>query len=329
MSPPPGVAAWEVRPAAGRALDAFADSARLEVGTGRVSSMDREPVWPAGRVTTVERTGTTGTGAPSRTSMLVACARGWHLFGHGPRAVSADWLAWPLVGGEAEELMAGMRASFGDLADALSTWAAARSRQPEDWLAESRAEQYIILGAGLDSFAWRQDGGVRVFEVDQPSTQAWKRSRLKTLGIPEPPQLVWVPVDFEVESIDAALQRAGCGTGPTFISWLGVLNYLSLEAVRATLRALPPCWLAVSCAVPENMWRGENREASKIFQAMARDTGEPFLTLLTPVEFADVLADAGFALVEEVGPEDIEDRYGLRAVSIADERVVLAAKAAR
>lgn len=281
-----------------------------------------------GTVTTVERSGASGTGAPSRTAMMVACARGWHLFDHGPRAVCADWLAWPLVGSEAEALMAGMRAAFGELTDPLSTWAAARSRQPEDWLAASIAEQYVILGAGLDSFAWRQDGGVQVFEVDLPGTQAWKRARLEALGIPEPPELVWVPVDFEVEPIDASLRRAGCGPEPTFISWLGVLHYLSLEAVRATLCALPPCSLAVSYAVPEDMWRGEGRAASQAFEAMAREAGEPFVTLLTPVEFADVLADAGFALIDEVGPEDAEDRYGLPALSIADERVVLATKTA-
>jgi methyltransferase (TIGR00027 family) len=260
--------------------------------------------------------------------MLVACARGWHLFGHGPRAVSADWLAWPLVGSDAEELMAGMRAAFGDLADPLSTWAAARSQQPEDWLAASAAEQYVILGAGLDSFAWRQDAGVQVFEVDQPATQAWKRARLEALGIPEPPELVWVPVDFEVESIDAGLRQAGCGSEPTFISWLGVLHYLTLDAVRATLSALPPCSLAVSYVPPEDMWRGEGRAASKTFQAIAREAGEPFVTLLTPVEFGDVLTDAGFALIDEVGPEDVEDRYGLPALSIGDERVVLATKTA-
>jgi methyltransferase (TIGR00027 family) len=276
---------------------------------------------------TVERTGATGTGAPSRTAMLVACARGWHLFGHGPSAVSADWLAWPLVGGDAEGLMAGMRAAFGDLTEPLSTWVAARSQQPEDWLAASGAEQYVILGAGLDSFAWRQDGGVRVFEVDRPATQGWKRSRLEALGIPEPPELVWVPVDFELESIDASLRRAGCGSDPTFISWLGVVHYLTLEAVRATLCALPPCSLAVSYAAPEDMWRGEACAASKTFQAMAREAGEPFVTLLTPVEFGDVLADAGFALIDEVGPEDVEDRYGLPAVAIGEERVVLATKA--
>jgi O-methyltransferase involved in polyketide biosynthesis len=134
-------------------------------------------------------------------------------------------------------------------------------------------------------------------------------------------------VDFELESIDAGLRRAGCGSDPTFISWLGVVHYLTLEAVRATLCALPPCSLAVSYAAPEDMWRGEACAASKTFQAMAREAGEPFVTLLTPVEFGDVLADAGFALIDEVGPEDVEDRYGLPAVAIGEERVVLATKA--
>jgi methyltransferase (TIGR00027 family) len=263
---------------------------------------------------------------PSRTAMMTAGGRGWHLLRHGPRAVLVDWLAWPLIGSPAEALFAGMRAAFGDVVDQSATWIAARSRIGEDWLAASGAEQYVILGAGLDSFAWRQRGGVRVFEVDQPATQAWKRARLEALGMPLPSELVWVPVDFEVESVAAGLDAVGLSSGPTFISWLGVVHYLSLEAISATLRGLPPCSLAVTYITPEDTWQGAIGTASKTFQAMALQAGEPLVSMLTPDHIAAVLTDAGFALVEDVGPEDVEARYGLPALSIANERIALATK---
>jgi methyltransferase (TIGR00027 family) len=212
---------------------------------------------------------------------MAACGRGWHLFNHGPHAVLADWLAWPLVGGEAEVLMAGVRAAFGDASVQVATWAAARSRIAEDWLAASGANQYVVLGAGLDSFAWRQDGSVRVLEVDHPATQASKRSRLEALAISVPVELGWVPVDFEVEAIADGLERSDLGSGPTFISWLGVTPYLSLDAIGATLRGLPACSLAVTYATPEDTWQGEGRRVSETFTAMALQAGEP------PVSFSD------------------------------------------
>jgi methyltransferase (TIGR00027 family) len=240
--------------------------------------------------------------------------------------VVADWLAWPLVGSEAEALMAGMRAAFGDVTVQLATWVTARSRIAEDWLAASGAEQYVLLGAGLDSFAWRQQGSARVFEVDHPATQAWKRSRLEALDVSVPSELVWVPVDFEVESVADGLERSDFGSGPTFISWLGVTAYLSLEAIGATLRGLAACSLAVSYATPEDMWQGDVRRVSKMFEAMALQAGEPLVSLLTPDAFADVLAANGFAVVEDVGPEDVEGRYGLPALSLGNERIALATK---
>jgi methyltransferase (TIGR00027 family) len=189
----------------------------------------------------MQRSGISETGRASRTAMMTACARGAHLVAHGPRALLADWLAWPLVGPEAESMTVRSRTVFGDSAPLLATWVAARSRFSEDWLAASGAGQYVILGAGLDTFAWRQTGDVRVFEVDHPATQEWKRSRLDALGVPAPAELVWAPVDFEAESLTDGLSRAGLGAGDTFVSWLGVVSYLSLDAIRATLADLPPC----------------------------------------------------------------------------------------
>lgn len=149
----------------------------------------------------MQRSGISGTGRPSCTAVMTAHARGAHLLATGPRAVLTDWLAWPLVGAEVESLTARALEMFGDRAPLLATWVAARSRFSEDWMAASEASQYVILGAGLDSFAWRQTGPLRVFEVDHPASQDWKRSRLDALGVSAPPELVWAPVDFEAESL--------------------------------------------------------------------------------------------------------------------------------
>jgi methyltransferase (TIGR00027 family) len=274
----------------------------------------------------MERSGISKTGAASRTAMVAACGRGSHLLMYGPRAVLKDWLAWPLVGSDAEALTARMRAAFGDVAPLLATWVAARSRFAEDWLSRAGAEQYIILGAGLDSFAWRQVGGVRVFEVDHPATQEWKRSRFEALKVPMPSRMVWVPIDFELESLAEGLARAGAGGDNTFVSWLGVVPYLSLEAIEATLRELPPCSLAVSHGVPEVDWPDAVRKVSQTFRAIATDAGESPASRFTPEQFTALLGRHDFTVVEEAGFDAVEPRYGLPAMSIANERIVLAVK---
>jgi methyltransferase (TIGR00027 family) len=274
----------------------------------------------------MQRSGISETGQPSRTAVMTAHARGTHLLIHGPRAVLADWLAWPLVGAEAESMTARLRAVFGDSASLLATWVAARSRFTEDWLAGSGAGQYVLLGAGLDTFAWRQTGGLRVFEVDHPATQEWKRSRLNALGVPAPAELVWAPVDFEAESLAAGLSRAGLPATYTFVSWLGVVPYLSLDAIRDTLSGLPPCTLAVSHGTPRDMWPDAVRTLSETFHSIAVRSGEPPLSWFAPEQFAELLGEHGFEILDRVGYADVEPRWGLPALSIANERVVLAVK---
>ncbi|HEX2286304.1 MAG TPA: class I SAM-dependent methyltransferase [Mycobacterium sp.] len=270
--------------------------------------------------------GVSGTGAPSRTAMMAACGRVGHLFNYGADAMLSDWLAWPLIGSEAETMLAGLREAFGEVSVRLANWLAARTRISEDWLAASEAKEYVILGAGLDTFAWRQPsrGGIRVIEIDHPSTQAWKRSRIEALGVSVPSTLTWAPVDFEVESVAAGLERAGVNSDAVFVSWLGVTTYLSLAAISATLRSLPQCSIAVSYATPEQTWHGEARAISREFGAMASATGEPLISHYMPDEFAAVLADNGFDVVEDVGADEVESRYGPPALAIGDERVALA-----
>lgn len=136
-----------------------------------------------------------------------------------------------------------------------------------------------------------------------------------------------MPVDFEVESIADGLTRAGIGPEPTLVSWLGVVPYLSVDAIGATLRDLPPCSLAVSYAVPEHTWPDAVRAASKTFRAMATDAGEPPRTFFEPDRFAALLGDHRCTLVHDAGFQDVERRYGLPALSIGGERITLATKA--
>jgi methyltransferase (TIGR00027 family) len=256
---------------------------------------------------------------------MAAVARAMHLFQHGPRALLVDWLAWPLVGESAEAIATAAPSVLGDLRLPFTTWFAARSRITEDRLAASDAEQYVILGAGLDSFAWRQEGNVRVFEVDRPSSQAWKTARVAALGLPVPAELVWVPVDLEQRRLAEALAGAGVDrAAKVFVSWLGVTPYLTVEAIAATLRELPPCALAVTYVPPKESWDTSARPLGAAFQAQVRDLGEPWLSLLTRDQVASVLAEAGFSVVEDVGASDVERTYGLPAVH--HERLAIARK---
>jgi methyltransferase (TIGR00027 family) len=262
---------------------------------------------------------------PSRTAMLAATARASHLLHYGPRALLADWPAWPLVGAAADAILGQIHMLGGPDVVPICGWIAARSRLAEDWLAVSAAEQYVILGAGLDSFAWRQPGRIRVFEVDKPSTQEWKRERVAALGMPTPAELTWMPVDFEQDQLGRALAQAGLDAERgVFVSWLGVVPYLTSAAVVATLRELPNCSLAVGYAPPGSHRDEDTREFAAKLEATASEGGEPLVTLTTPEELAALLAEGGFTVVEDVGAGDIDSRYGVPAVFF--ERMALARK---
>ena len=111
--------------------------------------------------------------------------------------------------------------------------------------AASFSTQYVMLGAGLDSFAWRRPdllGQLRVFEVDHPASQAWKLQRVDDLGLPTHEHHVFVAVDFEVQSLRDGLDAAGFDwSQPTMFSWLGVIVYLTMDAVESTLRTVAEC----------------------------------------------------------------------------------------
>jgi methyltransferase (TIGR00027 family) len=258
---------------------------------------------------------------------MAAIARAIHLLHYGPRALLLDWLAWPLVGAEAEKMAGATPPVLGETKQPFMTWFAARARLAEDWLAASGARQYVILGAGLDSFAWRQSDGVEVFEVDEPSSQRWKQQRVAALGLAVPDELRWIPLNLERRQLNDPLRAAGLGYSQSvFVSWLGVIPYLTHEAIRDTLAQLPACQLAVAYVPPEEHWDAPARAIGRHFQAQVAELGEPWISLLAPEELEGLLAEAGFAVIEDLGAADIHDRYGLP--SVHHERIALAQKLA-
>ncbi|MBM7367160.1 class I SAM-dependent methyltransferase [Gordonia hydrophobica] len=191
----------------------------------------------------------------------------------------------------------------------------ARARAAEDIVVESTAAQYVVLGAGLDTFAQRQAGAVRVFEVDAPETGAWKHARLATLGLDAPERLCLVPVDFEAgQSWLHEVVAAGLDPEvPTVVSMLGVTMYLTREAIAATLSAAaslaPGSAVVFSYSRPIEMAPPEIQSILRVAAEGARASGHPWLSLLTPDEAAGLARAAGFDDVEVVTSTDLHERY--------------------
>jgi methyltransferase (TIGR00027 family) len=216
-----------------------------------------------------------------------------------------------------------------------------RARFIEDLVAQQQAQhgvdQYVILGAGLDTFAQRRPelaSRLTVFEVDQPGTQQHKRRRLQALGHGLPERLKFVPVDFETQaSWRDALAAAGFDAArPAVVACTGVSMYLSRAAVSALLReaaALAPgSTLAMSFLLPLEMADAQDRPGLEASARGARASGTPFVSFFTPQEMLSLAREAGFARVEHVSAQDIAQRYfagradGLRPPFNAEELLV-------
>ena len=216
----------------------------------------------------------------------------------------------------------------------------ARARFIEDLLAEQAArgvQQYVILGAGLDTFAQRNPelaSRLRVFEVDQPGPQQWKRQRLHQLGFGVPPFLHLVPVNFEDgDAWWKQLEAAGFAPAePALVASTGVSMYLTKEAIAATMRQIATLaagstfvmtfMLPIELADPD-MRPGFQRAADG-----ARANGTPFISFFTPAEMLEFAKAAGFRDVKHVSAAALGDRYfagrsdGLRPPSNAEELLV-------
>jgi len=200
----------------------------------------------------------------------------------------------------------------------------ARSRWAEDCVAAAVAagvRQLVVLGAGLDSFAYRNPfpaSALHVFEMDHPATQAWKRERLRAAGLEPPASLTFVPIDFERRTPADALATGGFDTGvPAIVSWLGVTVYLTRDVVLRTLAWVGSLAPGSSIAFTYVARSGEPREAAgavgaetvATLAARAAAAGEPWITYFDPAELAGELTRVGLALVEDLSPDDATARY--------------------
>jgi methyltransferase (TIGR00027 family) len=260
-------------------------------------------------------------GRASRTALAAAARRAIHQLVDEEPKVFTDPVAVPLVEaagrGTIAEYLQGQ--SPPDLTSSRAGWLL-RSRFAEDELAAAAAQgvrQYVILGAGLDTFAYRQPSfarDLRIFEVDHPDTQAWKRTALAVADISVPPNLAWTPVDFERETLAAGLAAAGFDSArPAFFSWLGVTQYLSLPAIDTTLRlvaTLPhPSTIVLTFVLPDEALTGEDLQRGQEGARMYAARGEPWLSRIGADELRARLLNLGFAHVVHLTPEEATARY--------------------
>jgi methyltransferase (TIGR00027 family) len=260
-------------------------------------------------------------GHPSQTAYYVALSRAAHQILDDP-IVFEDPMAMKIVGSEGVSRIRSERRKF-ELRSSryLRAFVVARSGFVEQELSiavERGVRQYVILGAGLDTFAYRNpysSFNLRIFELDLPTTQAWKRQRLDAAKIPIPECLTFVPIDFETEALADRLREAGFRTDePALFSWLGVTMYLNRETMMNTMKSIASCALPGSeivfdyVVLPSSLsffWR---LALSVVIHRMAK-VGEPWRGFFEPDSLADDLRAIGFKHIEDIWPEQIDARF--------------------
>jgi methyltransferase (TIGR00027 family) len=256
-------------------------------------------------------------GQPSLTALTAAAARAAHLIVDNEPVIFADTLAQAMLGDRAEELLSYHRAhgTHPVLASARAQ-ATCRSRYAEDRLADAIGRgigQYVLLGAGLDSFADRSPlaDRVRVFEVDHPATQAYKRRvRAVAEGGGTAEGVRFVAVDFGRDSLAEALARAGFDAlKPALVSWLGVTMYLDESAVEATVAVLggfaPGSEVVVDYMLPAGLRDAAGQMYAELVGQAAAEWGEPWRSVFAPGAMAALLARHGFGPARDVGQRDM------------------------
>ncbi|NUS92494.1 MAG: class I SAM-dependent methyltransferase [Nocardia sp.] len=266
---------------------------------------------------------------PSRTALAAAYARAYHHLADRPQILT-DPLAAPLLGVTTDELTEWGRPAADRSGDGAGTgilrlavgdrprrlFFAARARFAEDRVAAAAAagvRQVVILGAGLDTFAYRNPHpGLSVFEVDHPATQAWKQQRLAASGIDRPERLTFVPVDFETDTLETRLEAAGFSrTDPAVFVWLGVVFYLTPDAAHTTLE-----YIAHRSGPGEVIFdylqsadTDEDRAQLQARADRAAAVGEPWFSYFTPDDLAAQLRALGFTDVEDHAAADLIAGY--------------------
>lgn len=196
----------------------------------------------------------------------------------------------------------------------------ARARFVEDLTIEQSnrgISQYVILGAGLDTFAQRRPdiaSKLQVYEIDQPDTIAWKQQRLTELGFGTPEYLHFVPVDFEISSWWEQLLKAGFATGkPAVVACTGVSLYLTKKAIIATLKQIaalaPGSTLAMTFYLPIDLLDEEDRPMQEMAEKGAKAAGTPFVSFFAPDQVPAIARDAGFKDAKTISTRDMEQYY--------------------
>jgi methyltransferase (TIGR00027 family) len=251
----------------------------------------------------------------------VGIGRALHQFLDPGPVIFADPLARPLIGAQGEQWFARNTVWLGQAGmRRVRTLVALRSRFTEEALlraVQAGTRQYVILGAGLDSFAYRRPDwstSLTVYEVDLPATQRWKRERLEEAGIAVPGNLRFVPVDFTEHTLDAGLAGAGLRRDePAFFAWQGVTYYLPRESVMETLRFIGGHGAArqvvFDYAVDAATLPAKYREIVNLVGTYTQRTGEPWKSWFEPENLMAELRALGFTATEHVEFNDLLIRY--------------------
>jgi methyltransferase (TIGR00027 family) len=257
---------------------------------------------------------------PSRTAFRVAMRRAAHQVLDQP-LVLEDKIALRIIGPRrAESIQADAKRYDTGFGRALRLFLVARSRCAEDALARAVAagvRQYVVLGAGLDTFAYRNPfppEQLRVFEVDMPATQAFKRDLLSRTRIDVPASVTFVPVDFERQGLAEQLRAAGLREDqPVFFSWLGVSMYLTRDAIMATLgyvgRFPPGSGITFDYMLPPHRLPWFRRIGFWLVARRVAKLGEPWKTWFEPAELASALHALGLDALEELDGPGLNQRY--------------------
>lgn len=254
---------------------------------------------------------------PKPSSHAVAVWRAMHQILEQP-PIFNDPLALSILGITKTDLTDKLHLYKDPLSTAMRVAIAVRSRLTEDEREKALhtgATQYVILGAGLDTYAYRnKHPREHVFEVDLPATQAAKLAKLERLGISPSCPLHYVACNFEENTLEDCLLAAGFDkTQKTFFSWLGVVPYLDELAINNTLKWIASCSAGSTLVfdyivAPETLTEVEQL-ALKILSAQLAKSGEPLKSFFDPQLLAKKLVNSGFSSVENIGPEELNSRY--------------------
>jgi methyltransferase (TIGR00027 family) len=259
---------------------------------------------------------------PSRTALMIARQRAAHqMLDHG--SILHDPFALKILREEEKGVL--QSANKHPVASIGRLFTAARSRIAEDALSRAvggGVRQIVILGAGLDTFALRNPhGGVEIYEVDHPATQAWKRQRLAEAEIALPSWLTFMPVDFEGDDLGEKLAAAGFEqNAPAFFTWLGVVPYLTEEAIGRTLdfmSSIQNSEVVFDYMEPPEAFSEELRQIEKARAEQLEKMGERSDSRFEPADMAAILGSHGFCDLEDIDFQEIVSRFGSAVQGLA------------